>query len=225
MVGRLAVVVVGVVSSDRLLRDGIDAILQRTGFSVGLSAPRVADFAHGLQGERAPPDVLILVGVFPLESSEVSALASIREAAPKLRIIAFAEEDVEPGFLRCLLSIGVDAILPTDLCAEILVQSIRLVLLGEGFMSTEYVHRLLEREPPVSMPDLTAREIEIIRFVAEGRSNKTIAGWLNLSEPSVKVQIRRLLRKLGATNRTQAAIWAMERGLIRADQIGLSDDA
>jgi two-component system nitrate/nitrite response regulator NarL len=75
------------------------------------------------------------------------------------------------------------------------------------------------------MPDLTPREIEIIRFMAEGHSNKTIAGWLSLTEPSVKVQIRKLLRKLGATNRTQAAIWAMERGLVRADQIGVSDSA
>jgi two-component system nitrate/nitrite response regulator NarL len=208
-----------------LLRDGIDAILQRKGFSVGLSVPRIIDIVRELGGECAPPDVLILVGALPLASNEISAIVSIRESAPNLRIIAFAEEDVDPAFLRCLISIGVNAILPTDLCAEILVQSIRLVLLGEGFMGTEYVHRLLEREPAASMPDLTPREIEIIRFMVEGHSNKTIAEWLNLTEPSVKVQIRRLLRKLGATNRTQAAIWAMERGLVRADQVGVADSA
>lgn len=221
--GRPAGVVAGVVSSDRLLRDGVDAILQRTGFSVSFSVPRIMDFVRNLRGGNAPPDVLILVGAFPLESDEISALASIREAAPNLRIIVFAEEDADPAFLRCLISIGVDALLPTDLSAEVLIQSIRLVLLGEGFMCTEHVHRLLEREP--TMPDLTPREIEIIRFMAEGHSNKTIAGWLSLTEPSVKVQIRKLLRKLGATNRTQAAIWAMERGLVRADQIGVSDSA
>jgi two-component system, NarL family, nitrate/nitrite response regulator NarL len=223
--GRSAVEVVGIVSADRLLRDGVDAILQKKGFSVGLSVSRITDVVRDLQEERAQPDVLVLVGAFPLESNEISAIVSAREAAPNLRIIVFAEDDVDPAFLRCLISIGVDAILPTDLCAEILVQSIRLVLLGEGFMGTEYVHRLLEREPVASMPNLTPREIEIIRFMAEGHSNKTIAGWLNLTEPSVKVQIRRLLRKLGATNRTQAAIWAMERGLVRTDQIGTPDSA
>jgi two-component system nitrate/nitrite response regulator NarL len=67
------------------------------------------------------------------------------------------------------------------------------------------------------MPDLTAREIEIIRLMAAGHSNKAIAEGLNLTEPSVKVQIRRLLRKIGAANRTQAAIWAMERGLVRVE--------
>jgi two-component system nitrate/nitrite response regulator NarL len=223
--GGPAVVVAGVVSSDRLLRDGVDAILQRTGFSIGFSVPRIIDVVRNLQSGNAPPDVLILVGALPVESDEISALASVREAAPNLRIIVFAEEDADPAFLRCLISIGVDALLPTDLSAEILIQSIRLVLLGEGFMCTEHVHRLLEREPTASMPDLTPREIEIIRFMAEGHSNKTIAGWLSLTEPSVKVQIRKLLRKLGATNRTQAAIWAMERGLVRADQIGAPHSA
>ena len=225
-VGRPAGLFAAVVSSDRLLRDGVEAILQDNIFSVGFSEPRVIDFVRDLRGGSAPPDVLILVGA-PLEGEELSALGSVREVAPNLRIIVVAEKGVDPCLLRHLISIGVDALLPADLSAEILVQSIRLVLLGEGFMFTEYVHRLLELEPraDASMPDLTPREIEIIRFIAEGRSNKTIAGWLDLTEASVKVQIRRLLRKLGTTNRTQAAIWAMERGLVRADQIGATDTA
>jgi two-component system nitrate/nitrite response regulator NarL len=224
-VGSPAVVVVGVVSPDRLLRDGVDAILQGGGFSVSLSVPRVTDFVRSLQSGNAPPDVLLLVGASLLDIDEISALGSVREAAPDLRIIVFAEESADTVFLRRLISIGVDALLPTDLSAEILVQSIRLVLLGEGFVFTEYAHQLFEDEPPVSMPDLTPREIEIIRYLAEGHPNRTIADWLNLTEASVKVQIRRLLRKLGATNRTQAAIWAVKRGLVRGDRVGVSDDA
>jgi two-component system, NarL family, nitrate/nitrite response regulator NarL len=208
--------VAAIVSPERLLRDGVEAILESKGFSVGLSVSRVKDFARNLPNGDAPPDVLILVGALPSNSDEISALGSVRETAPNLRIIVFAEERADPAFLRRLISIGVDALLPTDLSAEILVQSIRLVLLGEGFMFTEYVRRLLEREVLIdaSMPDLTPRELEIISFMAEGQSNKTIAGWLNLTEASVKVQIRKLLRKLGTTNRTQAAIWAVERGLV-----------
>jgi two-component system, NarL family, nitrate/nitrite response regulator NarL len=211
-----AEVVAAIVSPERLLRDGVEAILESKGFSVGLSVSRVKDFARNLPNGDAPPDVLILVGALPSNGDEISALGSVRETAPNLRIIVFAEERADPAFLRRLISIGVDALLPTDLSAEILVQSIRLVLLGEGFMFTEYVRRLLEREVLIdaSMPDLTPRELEIISFMAEGQSNKTIAGWLNLTEASVKVQIRKLLRKLGTTNRTQAAIWAVERGLV-----------
>ena len=224
-VGTPAEAVAAIVSPNRLLRDGVEAILEGKGFSVGLSVSHVKDFVHSLPGGDAPPDVLILVGALPSDSDEISALGSVRETAPNLRIIVFAEERADPVFLRRLISIGVDALLPTDLSAEILVQSIRLVLLGEGFMFTEYIRRLLEGELllDVPMPDFTPRELKIICFMAEGQSNKTIAGWLNLTEASVKVQIRRLLRKLGATNRTQAAIWAVERGLVQADQIGATD--
>lgn len=225
---RPAVVVANVVSSDRLLRDGVEAILAGRGFSVGLSVPSVKDFVRNLRSGNPPPDVLILVIALPMERDEVAALGAVREAAPNLRIVVFAEEDaVRPGLLRDLIGLGVDALLPTDLSAEVLVQSIHLVLLGEGFMFTEYVRRLLEREPVTDapMPDLTPREIDIIRFMVDGSSNKTIAGWLNLTEASVKVQIRRLLRKLGAANRTQAAIWAMERGLVSASHPDRRDDA
>jgi two-component system, NarL family, nitrate/nitrite response regulator NarL len=212
------VVAAAVVSCDRLLRDGVEAILEGKGISVSLSVSHVRDFVGSLRSGDAPPNVLILVGALTSEGDEISALECVREDVPDLRIIVFAEEGVKPIFLRRLIAIGVDAILPTNLSAEILVQSIRLVLLGEGFMFTEYLQRLVEREAHVdlSMPDLTPRELEIIRFMAEGQSNRTIAGWLNLTEASVKVHIRRLLRKLGATNRTQAAIWAVERGVVRA---------
>jgi two-component system, NarL family, nitrate/nitrite response regulator NarL len=217
-----AAVVAAVVSSDRLLGDGIKAILEGRGFSVGLGVSHIKDVMHNLRSGAGPPDVLILVGALTLDGDEISALDWVREAAPDLRIIVFAEEGAEPRFLRRLISIGVDALLPTNLSAEILVQSIRLVLLGEGFMFREYVQRVVEREPHVeiSMPDLTPRELQIIRFMALGQSNRTIAGRLDLTEASVKVHIRRLLRKLGASNRTQAAIWAVERGLVRAEQLG-----
>lgn len=221
-----AMVVAAVVSSDRLLRDGIQAILEGRGFSIGLSVPHITEVMRNLRSGAEPPDVLILVGALTSDEDEISALDRVRETAPGLRIIVFAEEEAEPRVLRRLISSGVDALLPTNLSAEILVQAIRLVLLGEGFMFTEYVQRLVEREPHVEvpMPDLTPRELEIIRLMAEGRSNRTIAEWLNLTEASVKVRIRRLLRKLGASNRTQAAIWAVERGLIRADEMGATSD-
>jgi two-component system, NarL family, nitrate/nitrite response regulator NarL len=222
-----AAVVASVVSPDRLFREGIEAILQEKGFAIGLSGRDVKEFALDLEASVDPPDILILMGAASLDNDELSALRATREAVPNLRIIVFAEPDADRTSLCRLISIGIDALLPTDLSAEILVQSMRLVLLGEGFMFTEYVHRLLAHENlgDASLPELTPRELKIIRFMAEGHSNKTIAQRLDLSEASVKAQIRRLLRKLGATNRTQAAIWAMRRGLIRADQIGPPDTA
>lgn len=211
---------VGIVSADRLLRDGVEAILARKGFSIALSVASAGDLVRGLHGGDAAPDVLILVDALPSEDDQISALGAVREACTDLPIIVIAEKSADAASLRRLISVGVDAILPSDLCADILVQSIRLVLLGEQFIFSEYVQRLLDHPRPSDhpMPDLTRRQIEIIRFVAAGNSNKTIAEELNLTEPSVKVHIRSLLRKIGAANRTQAAIWAMERGLVLTEQ-------
>lgn len=207
---------VGIVSADRLLRDGVEAILTGKGFSVPLSVDCAGDLMRGLNRADAAPDVLILVDAPPSDDDEISALSAVREAHTGLPTIVIAEKSADRASLERLISAGVDAILPTDLCAEILVQSIRLVLLGEQFIFSEYVQRLLDHPHPnhTPMPDITLRELEMIRFVAAGNSNKTIADELNLTEPSVKVHIRRLLRKIGAANRTQAAIWALERGLV-----------
>jgi two-component system nitrate/nitrite response regulator NarL len=209
-------VVAAVVSHERLFRDGVESILRDRGFSIRYSIPSVGDLLTRLRG-NAPPDVLILLGILPLNPDEVCALQTAREAVPKVRIIILAENDCDPAQLERLMSIGVDALLPIDLSAEALVEALLLVLLGEGFMFIEFMQRLLARRELAVMPptpDLTARQLDIVRLLAEGCSNKTIAEWLHATEGAVKVEIRRLLRKLGAANRTQAAIWAMERGLV-----------
>jgi len=191
-----------------------------------LSVASAGDLVRCLHDEEVEPDVLILAGVLTKEDDQLAALSTVHEANPNLPIIVIAEESADPAALRRLISVGVNAILPNDLSAEVLVQSIRLVLLGEQFIFSNYVQRLLEPPRPddVPMPDLTPREIEIVRFIAAGQSNKMIAEELNLTEPSVKVHIRRLLRKIGAANRTQAAIWALERALVMTEQTEPAED-
>ncbi len=209
-------VLAAVVSHERLFRDGVESILRDRGFSIRYSTPSVQDLLARLRHD-APPDVLILLGVLPLNTDEMHALQTAREAAPTVRIIILAENDSEPALLERLMSVGVDALLPIDLSADVLVEAVLLVLLGEGFMFSEFMQRLLARRECAAVapaPDLTERQLNIVRLLAEGCSNKTIADWLHATEGAVKVEIRRLLRKVGAANRTQAAIWAMERGLV-----------
>lgn len=209
-------VIAAVVSRERLLRDGVESILRDRGFSIRYSAALVQEVLAELH-DGVPPDVLILLGVLPLSPEEIQALRATRDTAPNARIVILAEDDCEPVLLERLVSMGVDALLPIDLSAEVLVEAISLVLLGEGFMFIEVMQRVLARRElaaEVSIPDLTKREHDIIRLVAEGCSNRTIADWLNSSEGAIKAEVRRLLRKLGAANRTQAAIWAVKMGLI-----------
>jgi DNA-binding NarL/FixJ family response regulator len=209
-------VVAAVVSGERLFRDGVECILRDRGFVIRYSAAIVRELVAKLRDD-ARPDVVILLGTLPLSPDEMEALRAARDTVPNVRIIILAEDDADPALLERLVSLGADALLPIDLSAEVLVEAILLVLLGEGFMFIEFMQRMLARRElavEVPIPDLTKREFDIIRLVAEGCSNKTIADWLNSTEGAVKVEIRRLLRKIGAANRTQAAIWAMKMGLL-----------
>jgi two-component system nitrate/nitrite response regulator NarL len=209
-------VVAAVIARQRLFRDGVEYILRDRGFAMHYSAASVQKLLIELH-DGVPPDVLVLIGALPLSPDEMQALRAIREIAPNVRIIILAEDDCGSELLGRLVSIGVDALIPIDLSAEVLVEAILLVLLGEDFMFVEFVQRMLavrELTMETPIPDLTKRELEIIRLVAEGRSNKIIADSLNSTEGAVKAEIRRLLRKLGAANRTQAAIWAAKMGLL-----------
>jgi DNA-binding NarL/FixJ family response regulator len=209
-------VVAAVVSRERLFRDGVERILRDRGFVIRYSAALVRELLAKLRDD-ARPDVVILLGALPLSPDEMEALRAARDIVPSVRIIILAEDDADPALLERLVSLGVDALLPIDLSAEVLVEAVQLVLLGEGFMFIEFMQRMLARRElaaEVPIPDLTKREFDILRLVAEGCSNKTIADWLNSTEGAVKVEIRRLLRKVGVANRTQAAIWAMKTGLL-----------
>lgn len=203
-----------VVSHDQLLCEGVKAILEARGFVVCSTSSLLTDVLRN-PDENARPDVLILLRWLLSDAGLVQALKVVRSVSPRTRIIVLTDNS-DAALLESALGAGADALLPTSVSAEILVQAIRLVLLGETFMSVEFVYRLLSRTALPSeeaVPDLTSREAEIISLVAQGLSNKVIADRMNSTETAVKLQVRRLLRKIGAANRTQAAIWAVERGL------------
>jgi two-component system NarL family response regulator len=95
---------------------------------------------------------------------------------------------------------------------EELLQTIRTVAQGRARISSEIAEKLAER---VSGQQLTARELETLERIVAGRSNKDIATDLHISEPTVKSHVNSLLGKLGAQDRTQAAIIALQRGFVR----------
>ena len=213
-----APVIAALVARQRLVRDGIETLLRRQGWAISASTPLFRDLERSFQ-KGATAQVLILVNAVPGDAGEEHALQFVREAAPEMRTVGFFDSDTDPAVLDRVVAIGVDALLPLDVSGEVLVEAIQLVLLGETFMFTGFADGLLARPATVDEappPDLTAREIEIIRLLTAGLPNRAIADRMGWTEPAVKVQIRKLLRKLGAANRTQVAIWAMRRGWLNA---------
>jgi two-component system nitrate/nitrite response regulator NarL len=140
---------------------------------------------------------------------------AIREAFPSARIVVLAD-DLSVDVLRAAMGGGADGFLSKSVSPEALIQSLQLVTLGEKVFPTNLAAMLLDLNsvpsPLNSIRGLSPRENEILQALVTGASNKVIAYKLGITEATVKVHLKTLLRKIDVNNRTQAAIWAMNNG-------------
>jgi two-component system nitrate/nitrite response regulator NarL len=117
--------------------------------------------------------------------------------------------------LRDAMNAGANGYLMKDVSPEALIQSLELVIMGEKVFPTNLASMLLDMSaitPQHSIRGLSPREQEILQSLVTGASNKLIAIKLGITEATVKVHLKTLLRKIDVNNRTQAAIWAMNNG-------------
>jgi NarL family two-component system response regulator LiaR len=167
------------------------------------------------------PDVILMDLVMPVMDG-ITATSQIKSHCPDTRVIAltsFTEDDkIFPA-----IQAGASSYLLKDVTPDELVDAIRAVHHGETRLHPDIMRRLVEQvahQPPARqsgfVPVLTEREREVIRLVAEGQSNRRIAETLTISEKTVKAHISNILGKLGLSDRTQMAIYAIKNGL--ADQ-------
>jgi two-component system nitrate/nitrite response regulator NarL len=207
--------IVWLIDAHPLLRSGLRAQLEGKGFEVAAEAGTVAEIAR--INEDGPAPHLIILD-FAQGSEAVVKLKSIQ---PQARMIVFAES-AELSHLADMFSAGADGYLLKSISPRALIESLRLVALGEkvfpstltDFLGTLRANQVNANER-VRVGDvaLSQRELDIIRRLADGCSNKSIAKELSITEATVKVHLKTVLRKLGASNRTQVAIWAVQHGL------------
>jgi two-component system nitrate/nitrite response regulator NarL len=215
----------------RLFIEGLARILENTRFEIvgsgatiaaALSDASSADVARILVcGLRDPDDVRRI-------SSE---LQMAKSKFPELRVVLLADS-VTPRLLVLAAEWGVDAVLSDNICSDVLLGALNLVLLGQRLFPpppTDTSVDEADARPPVAasaeparskrsrpvdhIPVLSEREDQILRFLTSGTRNKLIAHDLGITEATVKFHIRALMRKLGAANRTQAAILGMSRNM------------
>jgi two-component system nitrate/nitrite response regulator NarL len=159
---------------------------------------------------------LILVDVQDTDAVK-GTIEALRAAAPNARIVHLTT-GVDTRRLRAALEAGADGYLTKDRSAEALTEALRLVMLGEKVFPSDLA-ALLTQNPTMGVAPnfphraLSQREEQILRCLVRGESNKQIAIRLNITEATVKVHLKSLLRKIACSNRTQAAIWAMNHGL------------
>jgi two-component system NarL family response regulator len=191
-----------------VVREGLAAMItRRTDMTV------VAEAAHGREAveycRQQQPDVVLMDLRMP-EMDGVEAILTIREQTPEARVIVLTTYDTDEDIYRALRA-GAKAYLLKDTPREELLDTIRAVAAGHTRVPADVAAKLAER---VSSEALTTREVDVLRLIVAGHSNREIATQLYISEGTVKTHVNHILMKLGASDRTQAATTALKRGLV-----------
>jgi DNA-binding NarL/FixJ family response regulator len=173
----------------------------------------VAEASNGreaIQQFRAHhPDVTLMDLQMP-EMNGLDAMISIRGEFPEARIIVLTTYAGDAQVLRALKAGARGYLLKNSLHKELL-ETIRAVHAGKKSLSAEASYQLAEHATDDA---LTPAEIRVLRLIAEGNANKEIAAQLSITEDTVKGQVRNILSKLGANDRTHAAMIGLKRGII-----------
>jgi DNA-binding NarL/FixJ family response regulator len=192
-----------------LMREGIAAIIN--------SWPDMTIVAQAATGAEAVemyrlhrPDVVLMDLRLP-DMSGIDALIRIRTEFTGARVIMLTTFEGDVDIQRALKA-GARGYLLKSSPPEELVETIRHVHAGKKGIPTQVAAHLAEH---MSDEDLTEREVEVLRHVAEGNRNRDIAEKLFISEETVKVHVKHIMDKLGASDRTQAVAIAVRRGIIQ----------
>ncbi|MEQ8395083.1 response regulator transcription factor [Thalassobaculum sp.] len=140
--------------------------------------------------------------------SGAEAIADLRDAAPGIPVVV-CSGDEDPAIASAAVSAGARGFLPKTMPVQQLAAAIQLIAKGAVYIPPELSLRAAAR------PDttLTERELEVVRGLIQGKSNKELGRELDLAEVTVKLHVRRAMKKLEVVNRTQAALKARELGL------------
>lgn len=127
--------------------------------------------------------------------------------------VALFTGDASRDLAERALAAGAAGFVPKTLPAKSLVNAIRFMAMGEQYLPADFMSGAEEANDHPLAKKLTQREMQVLKGLTEGKSNKEIARDLDLSEPTIKLHVKTLYRKIGANNRTQAALTAKEAGL------------
>jgi two-component system, NarL family, response regulator LiaR len=203
-----------IVDDHPMVRQGL-----RTFFSTCGDIEVVAEAGNGLEALRrclqTPPDVVLMDMVMP-GMDGATATGKVLETCPDARVIVLTSF-VDPATVKQVLEAGAISYLLKDASPDKLADAIRQAHQGRGTIDSSAAQALMTAhagaQPSVG-EDLTQREREVLALVVAGLSNREIAGKLYLSQGTVRLHVSNILRKLGAPNRTTAAMLAVENGLV-----------
>lgn len=208
---RSSVICILVAEDRAIVRDGICTIVDLQ--------PDLTVVAEAKNGEQAvtlyreyQPDVVLMDLRMPIMEG-VEAIAKIKAEFSQAKITILTTYDTDEDIYRGLQA-GARGYVLKDTTSEELAIAIRTVNSGKRYMPPQVAMKLAQR---VANSELTSREMDVLKLLSNGRSNQQIGSVLKITEGTVKFHINNILSKLGVSDRTQAVITALKRGLVRLE--------
>jgi len=207
-----------------------DQSMVRAGFRMLLSGQEdlevVAEASNGLEAvdkaQRFDPDVVLMDIRMP-ELDGLEATRRILAADRGTRVLVLTTFDLDEYIYEALTA-GASGFVLKDDPPEQLIGAIRTVAAGDALLSPAVTQRVIERftrlsrpTPPSGLEELTARELDVLRLIAQGLSNEEIGKQLFIGETTVKTHVTHVLQKLDLRDRVQAVVLAHQTGLFEAD--------
>jgi DNA-binding NarL/FixJ family response regulator len=167
----------------------------------------------GMFEEISPNVILLDLDTHPIELS--AAICICRLHAPNARICVFTQH-LKPEVLQRCLAAGADGFLLKDMLPEEFMRAVKTVAEGASYVDPRVAGRILRRrsESHSASEELSLRELDIVRLITDGLSNKEISARLFLSEKTIKNHTSRIFAKFGVAARTQVAVYALKAGLV-----------
>lgn len=190
-----------------------DTLAMFLGTADGFNVTTVGTFdqAKALMQSEAPYDLVILDYNMPgmAKLDGLSAALAVRPAQQ----VALMSGVATKAIAEQALALGAAGFIPKTLSAKSLISAVKFMAMGETYVPVEFLVSTEVAQPNALAQTLTAREQEVLLALTKGKSNKEIARELDLQEATIKLHLKTLFRKIGATNRTQAAMIAQDAGL------------
>lgn len=202
-----------------LFRDGIVSLLEAAGFDV---VGQVGDGRTAVEAALHLRPDLVLMDIAMPQMSGLEALRLIKAELPLVQVVMLTVSDKDADLFEAVRS-GAQGYLLKSLNASEFLEMLGGLEHGEAAITRKTATRLIDGLADLSRShsepsgSLTRREIQVLRLVAEGLSNRAIAQTLSVTENTVKYHMKNILQKLGVQNRTEAATHAIRAGLLKSD--------
>jgi NarL family two-component system response regulator LiaR len=210
-----------VVDDHKVVRDGMQFLLEQEP-----DIQVVAQCSDGREGVEAVarllPSVVLLDLLMP-GLDGLGALRQIKADSPTTQVVILTSHTGEEHMFNAIKAGATSYLLKTAGAREV-IDAVRAAAHGESFLDPSVAARVLEelrgpsRQAPTPVNQLTPRETEVLTLVARGRNNRAIGDQLFIGEETVKTHISNILAKLHLADRTQAAIYALRKGLVPLDE-------